>query len=95
MPGTSGRGEPPPTKTIIVYRNGDAFYPGRKLVVNPRQMGTYDNFLSFLTRALETPFGAVRRLYTPRQGHRVERMDDLTHGGVYVAARNEPFKKLE
>uniref|UniRef100_A0AAQ5XRK1 Doublecortin domain-containing protein n=1 Tax=Amphiprion ocellaris TaxID=80972 RepID=A0AAQ5XRK1_AMPOC len=85
----------PPTKTIIVYRNGDAFFPGRKLVVNPRQLSTFDSFLTFLTRAIEAPFGAVRRLYTPRQGHRVQHMDDLKHGSVYVAAGNEHFKKLD
>ncbi|XP_053191122.1 doublecortin domain-containing protein 2 [Scomber japonicus] len=94
MQRTSGRGDLPPTKTIIVYRNGDAFFPGRKIVVNPRHVGTFDNFLTSLTRGLETPFGAVRRLYTPKQGHRVERLDDLAHGGVYVASRNEPFKRL-
>uniref|UniRef100_A0A3P8U0X1 Si:dkey-25g12.4 n=1 Tax=Amphiprion percula TaxID=161767 RepID=A0A3P8U0X1_AMPPE len=88
-------GDLPPTKTIIVYRNGDAFCPGRKLVVNPRQLSTFDSFLTFLTRAIEAPFGAVRRLYTPRQGHRVQHMDDLKHGSVYVAAGNEHFKKLE
>uniref|UniRef100_A0AAQ5YX89 Doublecortin domain-containing protein n=1 Tax=Amphiprion ocellaris TaxID=80972 RepID=A0AAQ5YX89_AMPOC len=85
MPRTAGRGDLPPTKTIIVYRNGDAFFPGRKLVVNPRQLSTFDSFLTFLTRAIEAPFGAVRRLYTPRQGHRVQHMDDLKHGSVYVA----------
>ncbi|XP_035810615.2 doublecortin domain-containing protein 2 [Amphiprion ocellaris] len=95
MPRTAGRGDLPPTKTIIVYRNGDAFFPGRKLVVNPRQLSTFDSFLTFLTRAIEAPFGAVRRLYTPRQGHRVQHMDDLKHGSVYVAAGNEHFKKLD
>ncbi|XP_051801549.1 doublecortin domain-containing protein 2C [Acanthochromis polyacanthus] len=95
MPHTAERGDLPPTKTIIVYRNGDAFFPGRKIVVNPRQMSTFDSFLTFLTRAIEAPFGAVRRLYTPRQGHRVQHMDDLKHGSVYVAAGNEHFKKLD
>ncbi|XP_042245333.1 doublecortin domain-containing protein 2 isoform X4 [Thunnus maccoyii] len=95
MPGTLGRGDLPPTKTIIVYRNGDAFFPGRKIVVNPRQVVTFDNFMTSLTRGIEAPFGAVRKLYTPRQGHRVQHLDDLTHGGVYVAAGNEQFKKLD
>uniref|UniRef100_A0A3B5B5G1 Si:dkey-25g12.4 n=1 Tax=Stegastes partitus TaxID=144197 RepID=A0A3B5B5G1_9TELE len=91
----AAEGDLPPTKTIIVYRNGDAFFPGRKLVVNPRQLSTFDGFLTFLTRTIEAPFGAVRRLYTPRQGHRVQHMDELKHGSVYVAAGNEQFKKLE
>ncbi|XP_018539506.1 doublecortin domain-containing protein 2 isoform X2 [Lates calcarifer] len=95
MPGTAGTSDLPPTKTITVYRNGDAFYPGRKIVVNPRQVSTLDSFLTTLTRAVEAPFGAVRRLHTPVQGHKVQHLDDLKHGSVYVAAGNEQFKKLD
>ncbi|XP_031135121.2 doublecortin domain-containing protein 2 isoform X1 [Sander lucioperca] len=95
MPGTARRGELPPTRTIIVYKNGDAFFSGRKIVVNPRYLSTFDNFLTFLTRGIEAPFGAVRRLYTPREGRKVQHLDDLKHGSVYVAAGNEQFKKLD
>ncbi|XP_021174796.2 doublecortin domain-containing protein 2 [Fundulus heteroclitus] len=84
----------PPTKTVTVYRNGDAFYPGRQVVLNPRQVSTFDNLLSTLTRHLEAPFG-VRRLYTPAQGHRVRSLDQLKHRSAYVAAGNEPFKLLD
>uniref|UniRef100_A0A4W6D913 Si:dkey-25g12.4 n=1 Tax=Lates calcarifer TaxID=8187 RepID=A0A4W6D913_LATCA len=92
---SAGTSDLPPTKTITVYRNGDAFYPGRKIVVNPRQVSTLDSFLTTLTRAVEAPFGAVRRLHTPVRGHKVQHLDDLKHGSVYVAAGNEQFKKLE
>ncbi|XP_073339297.1 doublecortin domain-containing protein 2 [Pagrus major] len=95
MPGPTGSGDLPPTKTIIVYRNGDAFFPGKKIVVNPRQVTTFDYFLASLTKGMEAPFGAIRKLYTHRKGHRVQRLDDLTHGSVYVAAGNEQFKKLD
>ncbi|XP_026161359.1 doublecortin domain-containing protein 2 [Mastacembelus armatus] len=95
MPAVTGKSDAPPTKTIIVYRNGDAFFPGRKIVVNPRQVSTFDNFLTSLTRSIEAPFGAVRKLYTPIQGRRVQDLDELTHGSAYVAGGNEQFKKLE
>ncbi|XP_045918725.1 doublecortin domain-containing protein 2 isoform X2 [Micropterus dolomieu] len=95
MPGTAGAADLPPTKTIIVYRNGDAFFPGRKVVVNPRQVSTFDNLLTYLTRGIEAPFGAVRKLYTPTEGHKVQHMDDLKHGSAYVAGGNEQFKKLD
>ncbi|MED6291254.1 hypothetical protein CHARACLAT_021584 [Characodon lateralis] len=85
----------PPTKTVTVYRNGDAFFPGRTIVLNPRQVSTFDNLLSTLTKRLEAPFGAVRRLYTPTQGDRVQSLDQLKHGSAYVAAGNEPFKLLD
>uniref|UniRef100_A0A3Q3FAS9 Si:dkey-25g12.4 n=1 Tax=Kryptolebias marmoratus TaxID=37003 RepID=A0A3Q3FAS9_KRYMA len=84
----------PPTKTVTIYRNGDAFWPGRKVVVNPRQVSTFDTFLATLTKRIEAPFGAVRRLYTPTQGRRVRHLDELKHGSAYVAAGNEPFKTL-
>uniref|UniRef100_A0A3B3XBC5 Doublecortin domain-containing protein n=1 Tax=Poecilia mexicana TaxID=48701 RepID=A0A3B3XBC5_9TELE len=82
----------PPAKTVTVYRNGDAFYPGKKVVLNPRHLSTFDNFMNTLTRHMEAPFGAVRRLYTPTEGHSVQELAQLKHGGSYVAAGNEPFK---
>ncbi|XP_069391872.1 doublecortin domain-containing protein 2C isoform X5 [Paralichthys olivaceus] len=89
------RSDAPPTRTIRVYRNGDAFFPGRKIAVNPRQVSTFDGFLTSLTRGVEAPFGAVRRLYTPVLGHKVRRLEELKHGSVYVAAGNEQFKMLD
>lgn len=94
MPSTTGRSDLPPTKIIVVYRNGDAYFPGRKVVVNPRYVPYFDNFLTSLTKGIEAPFGAVRRLYTATQGHQVHYLDDLQHGSEYVAAGNEAFKKL-
>uniref|UniRef100_A0A8C6LNR7 Si:dkey-25g12.4 n=1 Tax=Nothobranchius furzeri TaxID=105023 RepID=A0A8C6LNR7_NOTFU len=91
---TSRRMDQPPTKTVTVYRNGDAFYPGRKVVVNPHQVTTFDNFLTNLTKKIEAPFGAVRRLYTPTQGHKVQHLEELKHGHAYVAAGYEAFKTL-
>ncbi|XP_063040187.1 doublecortin domain-containing protein 2 isoform X2 [Engraulis encrasicolus] len=85
----------PPTKTIMIYRNGDAFYPGRKMVINQRQISTFDTFLSTVTLGIQAPFGAVRNIYTPREGHRISEMDHLQHGDKYVAAGKERFKKLD
>ncbi|XP_062379177.1 doublecortin domain-containing protein 2 isoform X2 [Sardina pilchardus] len=85
----------PPTKTVVMYRNGDAFFTGRKIVINHRQMSTFDSFLSSVTLGIEAPFGAVRNIYTPREGHRIFDMDHLQHGEKYVAAGRERFKRLE
>ncbi|XP_064189854.1 doublecortin domain-containing protein 2 isoform X2 [Anguilla rostrata] len=98
MSGTSGRkslSQPPPAKTIVVYRNGDAFFPGRKFVLNQRQMSTFDSFLSLVTNGVEAPFGAVRNVYTPREGHKILDLQNLQHGERYVAAGAERFKKLD
>lgn len=78
-----------------MYRNGDSYYPGRKIVINHRQMSHFDSFLSLVTFGVEAPFGAVRNIYTPREGHRILDMDHFQHGETYVAAGRERFKKLE
>ncbi|KAM6973045.1 uncharacterized protein dcdc2c [Aplochiton taeniatus] len=85
----------PPTKTVVVYRNGDAFFPGRKFVINQRHMSNFDSFLSSVTSGVEAPFGAVRNVYTPREGHKVFDLEHLQHGERYVAAGAERFKKLD
>ncbi|XP_058471373.1 doublecortin domain-containing protein 2C isoform X2 [Solea solea] len=85
----------PPAKTITVYRNGDAFFPGRKMAVNPRQVSNFDSFLNSLTRGIEAPFGAVRKLYTPAEGRKIRSLEELKHGSAYVAAGNEQFKRLD
>nr|XP_023695126.1 doublecortin domain-containing protein 2C isoform X2 [Paramormyrops kingsleyae] len=98
MSGTSGRSslaQPPPAKTVLVYRNGDPFFPGRKIVVSQRRTSTFDGFLSSVTRGMEAPFGAVRNVYTPREGHKIVALEQLQHGEGYVAAGAERFKKLD
>ncbi|CAM9561683.1 doublecortin domain-containing protein 2-like isoform X3 [Lampetra fluviatilis] len=85
----------PPAKSIVVYRNGDAFFPGRRLVVNPRHVGNFDVFLGTVTDGLRSTF-AVRNIYTPAGGSRVPDLHSLLqHGGrEFVAAGSERFKKL-
>ncbi|KAL6477932.1 hypothetical protein MHYP_G00137670 [Metynnis hypsauchen] len=87
--------QPPATKTIVVYRNGDAFYPGKRFVINQRHTATFESFLSSVTRAIEAPFGAVRNIYTPEEGHRVLALEQFLHGERYVAAGTERLKKLD
>lgn len=94
----SGRGfysQLPPTKTVTVFRNGDAFYPGRRFVISQRQSFTFDSFLNTVTRGITAPFGAVRNIYTPNKGHRVLGLEQLVHGERYVAAGAERLKQLE
>ncbi|XP_004609476.2 doublecortin domain-containing protein 2C, partial [Sorex araneus] len=83
-----------PAKTILVYRNGDQFYVGKKFVLSRRRVATFEVLLEQLTQQVEVPFG-VRRLYTPTRGRRVLELESLRSGGKYVAAGRERFKKLD
>ncbi|XP_069870740.1 doublecortin domain-containing protein 2C isoform X4 [Dipodomys merriami] len=83
-----------PAKTILVYRNGDQFFVGRKFVFSRRRVANFEALLEQLTEQVEVPFG-VRRLYTPSRGHMVRELDALQAGGKYVAAGRERFKKLD
>ncbi|KAF4089884.1 hypothetical protein AMELA_G00043350 [Ameiurus melas] len=84
----------PPVKSVLVYKNGDPFFSGRRFIVNQRQVSSMESFLNDVTVSIGAPL-AVRTLYTPRHGHRVPDLEHLQQGARYVAAGFERFKKLD
>ncbi|XP_071409263.1 doublecortin domain-containing protein 2 isoform X3 [Pithys albifrons albifrons] len=93
--GTKGSWLSQPTvKSVLVYRNGDPFFPGRRIVIHEKKVSNFDVFLKEVTGGVNAPFGAVRNIYTPRGGHRVRQLEELQSGEQYVAGGREAFKKL-
>lgn len=79
---------------MLVYRNGDPFFAGRRVVIHEKKVSSFDVFLKEVTGGVQAPFGAVRNIYTPRTGHRIRKLDQIQSGGNYVAGGQEAFKKL-
>ncbi|KAM9740238.1 doublecortin domain-containing protein 2 [Dama dama] len=90
----SGHLSQPVVKSVLVYRNGDPFFTGRRVVFHEKKVSSFDVFLKEVTGGVQAPFGAVRNIYTPRTGHRVWKLDQIQSGGNYVAGGQEAFKKL-
>ncbi|NXX88840.1 DCDC2 protein, partial [Centropus bengalensis] len=94
-PGTKASWLSQPTvKSVLVYRNGDPFFPGRRIVINEKKVSNFEVFLKEVTGGVKAPFGAVRNIYTPRGGHRIRQLEELQSGEQYVAGGREAFKKL-
>ncbi|KAG5455429.1 MAG: hypothetical protein BJ554DRAFT_5162 [Olpidium bornovanus] len=81
------------TKRIFVYRNGDAFNPGKRVVVADRVYRNWEALLASLTSLLDLT-GAVRRLFDVG-GKSVRHLDEICDGADYVAAPGgETFRKV-
>nr|CAB3236323.1 probable serine/threonine-protein kinase kinX [Phallusia mammillata] len=86
--------QPETAKNVRVYLNGDRFFPGRKFVVNRRHISDFNGFLTQVTMGIKAPFGAVRNIYTPTAGHRVQDLQQLQNGMDVVAGGVEKFRPL-
>ncbi|CAJ0959885.1 unnamed protein product, partial [Mesorhabditis belari] len=79
------------TKRIHVFRNGDIYHPGIRVVVNPRQMRDMAPFLDLVNQKLQMIAGA-RKLFTTG-GKEIKRIADIENDKEYVASPG-PFTPL-
>ena len=82
-------------RAVKLMRNGDSFFPGRGFVINQRKYPMLDVFLDDASQALRANFGAVRCIYTPKNGTRLHDISELEDHRTYVASGGERFKKLQ
>lgn len=81
-------------KKVYLYKNGAKHAQPKCMVVNDRQIRDFSTFLNRVTSGIRAP-AAVRNIYTPNEGHRVNKLDDLHSGQYYVAGGSEQFKKIK
>ena len=79
---------------ITVYKNGDINYRGTRVLLNKRKTKDLDSFYDNVTAVIKPREGCVRRLATPNHGTRIDSIDQLEHGGTYVALAGNNFKKM-
>ena len=77
-------------KRIKIYANGDMIRGGTQLPI-PSTCRKWQVFLELVTRGLGM-LGSCQAVtvYTSIKGKKVRSLDELKHGGVHVAAGNEP-----
>ncbi|KAJ3013827.1 Doublecortin domain-containing protein 2C [Thoreauomyces humboldtii] len=81
------------SKRIRVFRNGDSYDAGKKLVINPRVYRNFEQFLARLSRDINLVNGAARRVYS-LDGQPIHSLDDLKDGSVYIASGGENLKRI-
>ncbi|KAJ3137878.1 Doublecortin domain-containing protein 2C [Geranomyces variabilis] len=82
------------SKRIRVFRNGDIYDRGRRLVINPRVYRNFEQFLSRLSKDLNLTNGAARRVFALTTGQPVASLDDLADNGIYIASAGDALKRI-
>ncbi|KAH9374244.1 hypothetical protein HPB48_005564 [Haemaphysalis longicornis] len=82
------------SRWVYMFLNGDEYFEPLRTLVNQRHYRSLESLLEKLTERIRPSFGAIRSLYTPRQGHRVSSIEDLRGNERYVAAGYEKFRQL-
>ncbi|CEF68656.1 PLAT/LH2 domain and Doublecortin domain and Lipase/lipooxygenase, PLAT/LH2 domain and Myosin-like IQ motif-containing domain and P-loop containing nucleoside triphosphate hydrolase domain-containing protein [Strongyloides ratti] len=76
--------EPYVAKTVVFYKEGDNYFSGIRVPISKYRYRNMDSLLDELNSNISLPFG-VRRLTTPHGKNTIKSLDELQHGGKYVA----------
>ncbi|CAN8003492.1 unnamed protein product [Ixodes persulcatus] len=82
------------SRWVFMFLNGDEYFKPLRTLVNQRHYRSLESLLEKLTERIRPSFGAIRSVYTPRQGHRVGSIEELHSNERYVAAGYEKFRQL-
>jgi len=82
-------------RAVRLMRNGDPYFPGRTFLINQKRYPMLEVFLDDASQTLRANFGAVRCIYTPKHGTRLNDISDFEDHRTYVASGGERFKKLQ
>eukprot|EP00064_Thunnus_orientalis_P003922 superscaffoldBa00000341_g3933 len=78
-----------------MFRNGDPYYNARRIVINQKRVCNFETLLREVTGGIQAPFGAVRNIYTPRGGHKVDCMESLQSGEHYLQIGSRKKRMLQ
>ena len=81
------------TRKITLYRNGDPYFSGKQISIDPQNYSSMQLFFQQLSTIIDLPYG-VRRLFTMQNGSEITNVNYLKDGASYVCASFEPFQKL-
>ena len=84
----------PESVNVTIFKNGDLHFRGQKVILNKKKTKDLDTFCDDVTTLIQPREGCVRRLATPSHGTRIQDIDQLEPGGMYVAMCGNKFKKL-
>ncbi|UJR22720.1 hypothetical protein I4U23_025754 [Adineta vaga] len=82
------------SRRITLYRNGDPYFPGKQITINPQNYTNLQFLFQQLSTIINLPYG-VRHLFTIQNGSEITNVNYLKDGASYVCASFEPFQKLE
>lgn len=78
---------------VVVYVNGDAGVPGRRLLLNHRTCKSFSQLLRVVSDSVKTQT-SIRRLYNIKTGRQITRLSELSDGMSIAAAGGGGFKRV-